>query len=152
MILPRYFTAVASVDRDRVVSFLVRRALRLSRRPMIYALSERGLGQADLVLALLRVGTGPALALVERVVGRPVLHLRSQWLRWPINGVPRVSSPRLRIVATANPRRPNTPAHDRFGAAFRAGVTTIEQLRARGASKRDIRMARRRGWIEEIAA
>lgn len=152
MILPRYVTAIATVDRDRVVSFLVRRTLGLSSRPLLYALSECRLGQADLVLALLHVGTTPALVFVERIVGRPVLRLRSQWLRWPINGVPRVASPRIRIVATQNPRRPNTTAHDRFSAAFRPGVTTVEQLRARGATRRDVRAARRRGWIEEIAA
>jgi len=145
MILPRYFTAVASVDADRVVSFLVRRALRLSRRPMIYALSERGLGQADLVLALLRVGTRPALDLVARVVGRPVLRCPSQYLRWPVNGVPRVVVPRIRLVVD-NPRRPNTDAHDRFAAAFRDGAT-IEACRARGATRRDVRRALREGWI-----
>lgn len=152
MILPRYVTAVASVDRDRVVAFLVRRQLGLSGRPMLYALSERGLGQADLVLALLRVGTAPALARVELIVGRPILHCRSQWLRWPVNGVPRVSSPRIRAVVS-NPRRPNTPAHDRFASAFRPG-RTIEECRVHGATKRDIRSASRRGWIvvEERAA
>lgn len=146
MILPRYATAVASVDRDRVVSFLVRRHLGLSRRPMLYALSERGLGQADLVLALLRIGTAPALARAELVVGRPILHCRSQWLRWPVNGVPRVSSPpRIRAVVD-NPRRPSTPAHDRFASAFRVG-RTIEECRVHGATKRDVRSASRRGWI-----
>lgn len=152
MILPRYFTAVASVDRDVVVSILVRRRLGLHRtRPIIYALSARGLGQADLVLALLEINTDPALALVERVVGRPLERCPCQWLRWPVNGTPRVSRPRVRLVVDNNPRRPNTPAHARFAAAFRDGAT-IEQIRARGARRRDIRVALRMGWIEMEAA
>lgn len=151
MILPRYFTAVASVDRDRVVSLLVRRELGLSRRPMLYALSERGLGQADLVLALLRVGTRGSLTLVERVLGRPILRCPCVWLRWPINGSPRVSrAPRFRLVVSGNPRRPNTDAHARFAVAVRDGLTA-EQMRLRGATRRDVRRARREGWIVEAA-
>lgn len=150
MILPRYFAAVAAVDSDRVVSFLVRRELGLSRRPMIYALSERGLGQADLVLALLRVNTGPAIAQVEHILGRPVLRCPCQYLRWPVNGVPRVVSPRLRLVEP-DPRRPNTPAAARWHQTFRDGAT-VEAVRARGATRRDVRLALRRGWAVLEAA
>lgn len=153
MILPRYFTAVASVDRDRVVSLLVRRELGLDRRrPMIYALSERGLGQADLILALLRVDTRGSRLLVERVLGRPILQCPCVWLRWPINGRPRVHrAPRFRVVVQDNPRRPNTDAHARFSRSVRDGLTA-EQMRLRGATRRDLRRARREGWIVEEAA
>ncbi len=151
MILPRYATVVAKVDDYVIESVLVRRALGLDRsRPMIYALEARGMAQADLVLALLRVGTRRARALVELLLGRPVLVIPSAWLRWPINGVPRVYVPRIARVV-ANPRRPSTPAYDRFLAAFRPG-RTIEEARMRGATKRDVRMARRLGWIEEVAS
>lgn len=152
MILPRYFTAVACVDRDPVVSFLVRRHLGLDRhRPMLYALSARNLGQADLVLALLRIGTRPAMALVERVVGRPVRLCPCVWLRWPVNGRPRTRLlPRFRLAVSNNPRRPNTPAHARFEVAVRDGFT-IEQMRLRGATRRDVRRALREGWIREAA-
>jgi hypothetical protein len=150
MILPRYATAVASVDRDRVVSYLVRRDLRLTTRPMLYALAERQLGQADLVLALLRINTRGSRALIARIMGRPILVLPSYYLRWPVNGVPRVHVPRIARVL-ANPRKPNTTAHARFDQAFRPG-RTVEEARAHGATRRDVRMARRCGWIEERAS
>lgn len=151
MILPRYATAVASVDRDRVVSLLVRRDLRLCpRRPMLYALRARFLGQADLILSLLRVNTRGSHALITRILGRPILVLPSCYLRWPVNGVPRVRVPRIARVL-ANPRRPNTEAHARFDEAFRPG-RTVEEARARGATGRDVKLARRHGWIEEVAS
>lgn len=150
MILPRYLTAVASVDADLVVALLVRRDLRLSRRPMVYALAAEALGQADLVLSLLRINTRGSRRLVARILGRPILVIPAAYLRWPINGVPRVQIARISRVI-CNPRRPHTPAHDRFAQAFRAG-RTIEELRVHGATARDLRMARRRGWIEETAS
>lgn len=77
MILPRYVTAIAHIDLDPALAFLVRRALRLPRRPIIYALSKRGLGQADLVLALLHVNTNSARVAVERILDRPILDRKS---------------------------------------------------------------------------
>lgn len=147
MILTRYLSAVARVDRDRVVSLLVRRDLDLPRGlGMPYALSRRGLGQADLVLSLLRIDTRGSRLLIARILGRPIMLCPGVHLAWRTNGRPLVRrSPRIVFVAD-NPRRPNTPAHARFDAAFRCG-RTVEEARARGARKRDVRGALRRGWI-----
>lgn len=153
VILARYLVAVAAVDRDRVVSLLVRRDLELpSGLGMPYALKKRGLGQADLVLSLLRIDTRGSRLLIARILGRPIMMCPGVFLSWRQNGRPLVRrSPRIVSVAP-NPRRPNTPAHARYDAAFRTG-RTIEEARARGARKRDVRGALRRGWIrlEEIA-
>lgn len=151
MILPRYIASIASLDSDRVLSRLVRYDLRLSERPMVYALLERRMGQSDLILSLLRVGTPGARDRVEDILGRPIVLCPCVLLRWRINGAPpRVArTPRIaRIVS--NPRKPNTGAHARFAQAFRVG-RTLEECRAYGATRRDVRSAVRRGWIEEVA-
>ena len=101
-------------------------------------------------LALLHLNTRGSRVLVARILGRPILVLPSAYLRWPINGVPRVRVPRIARVL-ANPRRPRTTAHDRFELAFRPG-RTIEEARSRGATRRDVRAALRHGWIETEAA
>lgn len=147
MILPRYAPAVAALDRDRALSRLVRRRLALDpTRPLLYALSARGLGQADLVLALLSVNTRGALRAVALVVGRPVRVLPSVFLTWSRNGPPRVRfSPKIVSVSEC-PRRPGTDAERRFLYCFREGLT-LEQARARGATRRDVRRAQRKGWI-----
>src|SRR5262249_12246759 len=124
VILPRYVTAIARIDADRVVSILARRHLRLPLSgTLLRRLREARLGQADLLLALLhlRHPCRAALHWVAVLIGRPVMRCPTQYLRWPVNGVPRVRTPRLYLVATSNPRRDNTPAYDRFAAAFRDG-------------------------------
>jgi hypothetical protein len=147
MILARYLTAVARVDRDRVVSILVRRDLELSSKAgMPYALKRRGLGQADLVLSLLRINTRGSMILVELIIGRPITLCPGVFLAWRLNGRPTVRrSPRI-VHVVDNPRKPKTRAHAIFDAAFKRGLT-IEQARARGARNRDVRGALRRGWI-----
>ena len=144
MMLPRYLTAVARVDRDASVSSAVRAALRLPDRPMIYALSACGLGQADLVLALLSLREPSARAHVARIVGAPIRRY-SPAMPPRIPAPVLTSAPRVRLLVS-NPRRPNTPAHDRFAATFRDGAT-VESTTARGATRRDLRNAQRRGWI-----
>lgn len=146
MILARYLAAVASVDKDQVVSILVRRDLRLPPRPMPYALAACHLGQADLILSLLRINTRGSRRLIERVLGRPILLCPGVHLAWRVNGKPLVRrSPRI-VSVVDNPRKPNTTAYDRFGRAFKPG-RTVEQCLAHGARKRDLRGALRRGWI-----
>ena len=148
MILHRYVSAIAVVDRDLAVSRLVRRRLCLHpTRPMLYALHAMGLGQADLVLALLDVGTEGAREHVARIVGRPVRVLPSAYLGWSLSGRPRVKfSPKIVHVSPC-PRKPGTDAEKRYEYCFREGLT-LEQARARGATKRDIRRAVHREWIK----
>ena len=146
MILPRYTPAIAFVDRDRAVSRLVRRDLRLCpRRPIIYALSERGLGQADLVLSLLRIDTRGSRALIERILGSPIRVLPSMYLRWTTSGLKTTTSAKI-IRIGPNPARPGSDRARRFDYCFRAGLT-IEAARARGATRRDIRRALRKGVL-----
>lgn len=147
MILARYLTAIAAIDHDPVTSYLVRLDLDLPGLGMPYALNIRGLGQADLVLSLLRLDTPASRRHVERILGRPIKHCPGVFLAWRVNGKPQVRrSPRIVYVAP-NPRKPNTTAHARYDASFKVG-RTIEDTLVRGARKRDIRSAQRRGWIK----
>lgn len=140
MILPRYVAAICEIDRDPAVLARVRGMLGLAPRPLIYALHAAGMGQADLVLALLHVPL--ARWHVENVLGSPITVLPPVRLTYPVNG-----PPRTRIThVTPNPRKPCTATHARYAATFRAG-RTLEEARVRGATTRDIRQATRRGWI-----
>jgi hypothetical protein len=154
MILARYLPAIAYVDRDPVVSYLVRRDLDLPLgRSMPYALHDHGLGQADLILSLLRINTRGSRLLIERILGRPIMQCQSVLLQWRSNGRPQVRrQPRISHVV-ANPRKPNTDAYRRFERSFKKHFT-IEQCRSRGARQRDVRGALRRGWIrlEEVTS
>jgi hypothetical protein len=146
VILARYLTAVAFVDREPSVSIRVRVDLDLPHVPMPYALQLRGLGQADLILSLLRLNTARSIALVERILGRPITHCPGVHLAWRVNGRPLARRSPVIVAVVPNPRKPNTTAHVRFAHAFACG-RTLEQAMARGARKRDVRGALRRGWI-----
>lgn len=152
MILARYITAIAAIDHDPVTSYLVREDLGLPGFGMPYALNMRGLGQADLVLSLLRLDTPQSRAHVETILGRPIQHCPGVFLAWRINGRPLVRRSPVIIHLAPNPRKPNTTAHQRYESTFKIG-RTIQECLARGARKRDIRSAQRRGWIkvEELA-
>lgn len=114
--------------------------------PVLY---QRGLGQADLVLALLRCGGLQGRSYVELLVGRPITVGAPCLLLYRRNGRPTVSRQpvdrRITFVQAANPRQPNTEASLRWP-EFKLG-RTVSQLRARGCTKRDIRRATRMGWI-----
>lgn len=147
MILPRYATAVAHLDRDRALSRLVRRALRLHRsRPMLYALRARGLGQADLVLALLHLETAGARLAIERILRCPVRVCPSVFLAWSSSGPLRLASSPKIVSVGACPARPGSDRARRFSYCFRPGLT-VEQARARGATRRDVRRALRGGYL-----
>lgn len=148
MILPRYMTAVARIGADAFANQMIRTYFSLpSRRPLHYVLGAAGLGQSDLVLALLRHSlAGPKTwDYVELLVGRPCYAYPPARLLYPVNGHPHLArQPRITYVAP-NPRHPKTGAHDRYE-NFRPGRTVDEAL-ARGATRKDLRSAVRRGWI-----
>ena len=164
----KHARSVAAMGRDQLTSYLVRDYFGLPRgRTMMASLLSAGLGQADLVLCLLRLRDraspdhGRLLSYyVRRLVGRPIQRGAPCVLHYYVNGhAPRVVRPaptaedrRVVWVASANPRQPNTSAAARW-ASFRIG-RTVAQLRARGVTKRDIRRAERRGWVrfEEVRA
>lgn len=113
------------------------------------SLAEAGVGQADCVLALLRAEHRPFLDAAEILVGHGITHC-PPCLR---PSAPLVfmdeESPderRISIVAARNPRLPRTGAHYRF-ALFREGMT-VQQFLVRGGTRRDVRLAKRHGWIE----
>lgn len=121
------------------------------RRVLVASLHEKGLGQADLVLFLLRVGTATARRHVEALVGKPILIGPPCLLIYRTNGKPTVvgsevpDDRKILWVCPTNPRLTNTEAHLRWK-IFRVG-RSIAQVKARGATKRDVRRAIRKGWI-----
>ena len=159
--LRRHAHVIAMIGRDRVTKYLLRDYFQLSRTmALMPALLERGLGQADLVLALLRLRDARDARLriygayIELLVGHPIAVGPCCLLRYRANGHPTVTrdrSPRLVWVNPVNPRQPRTEAHSRWS-EFRVG-RTVAQLRVRGVTKRDLRRATRKGWIrlEEAA-
>lgn len=151
--LRKHAAAIARISSDETLRTLV---LDYFGIPPCYhvtpALYQRGLGQADLVLCLLRVRHPRARAVVELLVGRPIKVGPPCLLSYRVNGHPSVAHPRLHAdrkiihVVPRNPRAPNTEAAARW-CEFRVG-RSISQLRARGVTKRDIRRAARMGWIQ----
>lgn len=104
-----------------------------------------GLCQADLAVALLRVGTPEALDHVQDVLGLRIT-------RCPTAVPPRVPKPVRReatgptlSLVTDNPCSPRTDAHRRY-ALVRVGMTR-EKLLARGVTVRDLKVWANRGWI-----
>lgn len=104
-----------------------------------------GLCQADLAVALLRVGTPEALNHVQDVLGLRITVC-------PPALPPRVPKPVRReatgpilSLVTDNPCSPRTDAHRRY-ALVRVGMTR-EKLLARGVTVRDLKVWANRGWI-----
>lgn len=160
--LGRHSHVIAMIGRDRSIKYLVRDYFALSvRQALMPALLGRGLGQADLVLCLLRLRDRHHLRMinvyVHLLVGRPILIGEPCLLRYATNGRPTATrSPlaedrRVIYVQPDNPRQPSTEAHGRWR-EFKVG-RSISQLRIRGVTKRDLRRAVRRGWVrlEEAA-
>lgn len=168
MLLSRHCLTISMLNRDPLAAFLIRDYFDLPRcHSLMASLLDKGLGQADLVLALLHLRDAmhhksDAARLtsyyIHRLVGRPILVGPSCLLMYRTNGhAPRASRPilsdrRLVWVSPTNPRQPNTEAHDRWD-EFRPG-RTVAQLRSRGVTRRDLRRAERLGWVrfEEQAA
>jgi hypothetical protein len=118
-------------------------------------LAERQLGQVDAVLALLRLGR---LADAESVVGRPVTRCPPCLAASPqaVASRPRTGDDRLilRVSITRNTKRPGWEppggrcyAIQRRLAVFRPGMSLAQAL-SRGVTRRDVRRAVTRGWIE----
>ena len=112
-------------------------------------LSHQGLGQADVVLALLR-GQDPLLhRAAEALVGRPIYKLPPQTVReLPKTPAPPEVPPadrRVILEVAPNPRLPTTPAFQRYR-LFRRG-STVAQVLMRGVTRKDLREATRGGWI-----
>jgi hypothetical protein len=130
-----------------------------------------GLTQADLVLAIIRETAPTAIQAIESLIGKPIDHVpfRRSGLHPPQPTAPtRAPStdaqPKpaakarpvtvnsedamiIRLVATANPRKPGTAAFDRY-AKYRDGMTVAEYLAAGDTSRGNVKCDVERGNIK----
>jgi len=156
--LKLHHAAVARMGINRDLKYLVRDYFSLSRtQALMPALLAQKLGQADLVLCLLRLRDAHAHrslrasieSYITMLVGHPIcigpscLQRYHDKIKPPPIALDR--SPRVTFVTPDNPRQPNTDAHLRW-CEYRVG-RTVAQLRARGVTPKDVRLARRNGWI-----
>lgn len=161
--LKKHSLVVTMMNRDTNTAFLLRDYFDLPRNQTLMAsLLSKQLGQADLVLALLRLRDQRLHdrhllgAYIELLVGHHITVAPSCLLRYSLasprpKAVRSRDDRRLTYVVPENPRAPATVAHLRW-CEFRVG-RTLGQLHVRGVTRRDIRKALRKGWIkvEEMA-
>lgn len=155
MLLGRHASTIAALGRDpRTATFLRAYFALPGGVCLMHSLCVCGLGQADVVFALLRLRDETHFLMLDLyiswMVGRPILVCPPCLLHWHHNTVaPSVrldTSPRITWVVSNNPRQPSTSAALRWE-EFRVG-RTVAQLRVRGVTRRDVRRARRMGWIK----
>lgn len=152
---------VAQIGRDRDLRYLIRDYFALPKhQALMPALLARSLGQADLVLCLLRLRDrhaslrSSAEAHIAALVGHPICVGPGCLLLYRSNGPAHVRqdrTPRVTYVTPVNPRQPNTEAYLRWP-EYKIG-RSVAQLKMRGIRAKDLRIARERGWIrlEEVA-
>lgn len=104
--------------------------------------------RCDVILALLRLGrhSPQHRAEVERLMGRPITTCPPAVPPWPPKPVARDNRPRVVKRAMPNPCAPSSEAHRKFN-TIRVGMT-VDQLAARGITRRDVRVWGQRGWLE----
>jgi hypothetical protein len=157
--MKQHKTTITLIQNDALTSYLVRDYFNLPRKEaLMSALLSRQLGQADLVLCLLRLRDKSRndwhrvfTHYINRLVGHPIFIGQPCLLRYRINGQAptiqrRGGDRRIVWVLPANPRQPFTQAHLRWS-EFRVG-RSISQLRLRGHKRRDIYHAIEKGWIK----
>ncbi len=161
MLLHRHYRTVAMIARNPNLKHLLRDYFDLPRATALMpALLARRLGQADLVLALLRIRDNhsdvrlQAETHIAALVGHAITYGPGCLLRYAVNGAPHVAldrTPRVVYVCPTNPRLPSTDAYYRWP-EFKVG-RSVAQLKARGIKAKDLRTVQRAGWIrlEEVA-
>lgn len=158
--LNRHYKTVARLSANRSLKYLVRDYFGLPvSTALMPALLARGLGQADLVLCLLRIRDahrGLRITVEEHItalIGQAIRACPPCLLHYntPSKLTRSLDDRRLVHVAPVNPRQEGTDAHMRW-CEYRVG-RTLGQLYVRGVTKRDVRRAVRNGWIrvEEMA-
>src|SRR6266404_4838263 len=122
------------INRDRATKYLLRDYFQLPRtQALMPALIGANLGQADLVLSLLRLRDTcrtPYARIyscyITLLVGHPIVVGPRCLLAYRTNGHSTVTrdpaARRITYVAPANPRQPGTPAHARWP-DFKVGRT-----------------------------
>ena len=155
--LRKHSHTIAMINRDRTAAYLVRDYFSLRRgTTLMSSLCENKLGQADLVLCLLRLRDTHHYRMlgvyVHLLVGHAIVVGPRCLLQYRCNGAPTATVVRSlmdrRIVSVAdvpNPRKARTEAYYRW-TDFRVGRTP-RQLISRGATRRDVKRAMRKGWI-----
>lgn len=156
--LERYRSMIDAVDMstaDHALEMLG--LLRLGSTSLYDALEEYAFSQADLVLCLLRLNTRASLRHASKIVGRPIV-MCPPLLALARGPLPKAKARRFgddRLVKTVKP----IPAKTRRGHATlensdmrrrmlipRVGLS-VRQLVARGMTRRDLRLAQRRGHL-----
>lgn len=145
--LRRHLAALAAITRTPSLVYRIRQYFALCDQPLLIALRRRGLCQADIVLALIRIGTRAARLVAEGLIGKQITIGPSCRFVYNHNR----SSPLVRTQQTISRVLDLTAcrAKSRLHAClpeFRVG-RTIEQLLARGVRRGDIKRAVRRGMI-----
>jgi len=150
--LRRHLAAIAAISRTPALDYRVRRYFSLSSRPLIVACPQAGLSQADLVLALVRIGTPRARHIAGSLMGKPITIGPSCKLTWAYNKqTPSIGTqPVVTWVSNEVVLRRGTRLALTYP-EFRCG-RTLQQLTMRGVSRGDIRRAVRRGWVHMTGA
>lgn len=150
--LRRHLAAIAAIDATPALAYRVRRYFALCDRPLIAAMPRAGLSQADIVLALLRMGTPRSRCIVEGLISKPIHIAPACRLTWAYNKQsPTVGTqPVITWVTAEAVLRRGTRLALSFP-EFKCGRTK-SQLLQRGVSNGDIRRALRRGWIRMAGA
>jgi hypothetical protein len=148
--MPKHARCVNAMPLD-VREFLIWYFRGTGRRLASESIAAVGAGQADVVLALLRQEDPHFTRCAEALVGKPITHF-PPCLRLPreqMEFADPVGPERMLITRIKpNPRLPTTMAWHRYR-VFREGMT-VQQALVRGAKKRDIRLASRKGWVQLV--
>lgn len=103
--------------------------------------------QCDVALALLRIGTSEALELAQSKLGVRITRCPPAVPPWPPKPIPQAPrEPRVTKRVEGNPCVPSSDMHRRF-ARVRVGMT-VQQVIDKGATRRDLRVWRERGYLE----
>lgn len=150
--LKRHLAAIAAIDSTPALAYRVRRYFALGSQHLIIEMPRAQLSQADIVLALLRMGTPRSRCIIEGLINKPIHIAPACKLTWAYNKqTPSVGTqPVITWVSPFVPLRKGTRLALSFP-EFKCGRTK-QQLLARGVSNGDIRRAMRRGWIQMTGA
>lgn len=145
--LRRHLAALSAITRTPSLLYRVRQYFSLDSGPLLTALRRAALCQADIVLALIRIGTKRARVIAESLIGKPITIGPGCRLVYDHNRqLPLVRTQRtICRVADAPFARSKSRLHACLP-FFQIG-RTWDQLLARGVRRGDIRRAIRRGII-----
>lgn len=101
---------------------------------------------ADLILACLRINTEQSLSKAQELMGKTITKCPPHIPPWPPKKVVTERPKTVVRIAPENPCLPSTGAHSRFK-QIRVGHT-VDQLLARGISRRDLRVWTKKNHLE----